>query len=739
MKNQQNRWVQIFITLAAVLPALFLQAIELDKGRLELKADRADEKIVVDGELRERVWLNTPMSETFMTYNPVYGQAMKHHTDVWFAYDESAVYFAFKCYDPEPDKIKTSVTHRDNIINDDWVGVIVDSMGTKQSAYEFYVNPSGVQADYLNYGINVEPDPAPDFIWQSASRITNEGFQVEIRIPLSSLRFKSGKDVRMGVLCLRNTTRLGLAGTWPATSPGQTDFNCMATVIYEELKGKRKFEILPNFTLSQDKARTDGGGWGEADSAANIGLSVKYGLSTAASVEATVNPDFSQVESDSFQVEVNRRYPIFYTEKRPFFMEGTDAFDFGTIFQGMMAATVHTRRIIDPDWAGKVSGAVGRSNFTFLAANDRAPGQAWEIGENPDEGKEALWGIGRWKYNFSSDNSLGLLYSGRSFAGSQNHVVGIDARYRFFRDARLSLGYLNSTTSYDGLDETRKGNGVIGMFQYFIPKFTLWSTYEMYDRDFVMDSAFLNRSAMSRFQVLVGPNFEMKVTRKTVIHRIQPFLYYSRLHDYETGMNDVSRGIGSFLWFPQWGILRLTYQDDREAWLGETYKLRYFDAWGNMQVMKQLFVLGSFIYGDLIYYHPSEAQVGTNLYYLISGIFQPNLYINITLEFIHDHLKNKFSNEKFYSVDILNLKTTYQFNRQFFLRASLRYDSFQQKLLTDFLASYELLPGTVMQLGYGSLYEKTEWRQEQWVPGVGKYRNMRNALFFKVSYLWRRK
>jgi hypothetical protein len=729
--------------ICLIIGVLFLsinivRAVELRQlpGEKIITPDQTSETIKIDGELSESIWANAPISEEFITYNPLYGQALEHKTKLWLAYDSQNLYFAFKCYDPEPDKIKTAITQRDNILNDDWVGVLIDSMGNKQSSYEFYVNPSGIQGDYLNYGISVEPDIAPDFIWESAGKITGEGYNIEIRIPLETLRFKSGEEVHMGVLFLRNITRFGIAGTWPETEPGQTDFNFMATAVYRGLKGKLNLQVLPNFTYSRDVERESADEWGKSDTSKNIGAAIKYGITSATTVEATVNPDFSQVESDAFQAEVNRRYPIFYSEKRPFFMEGMDQFDFGTIFQGQMISTVHTRRIVDPGWAAKLSGSAGKMNFAFLTANDRAPGRAWEGDINPDEGRDVFWGIARAKYNFSSDNHLGILYSGRHFAGNKNDVLGADLRCRFFKNARLSLSYLYSRTKEPDNETIKNGDGVIGMFQYFIPTFTLWATYERYDKNFTMESAFMNRTDISQGQVLVGPNFELKGKGTKWLKRIQPFVHYLRLHDFDTGMDDTFRSVGFFAWFFRWGILRMSYQNEKEAWLGQLFNKNYFYSWGNIQLLKWLFVEGEYQYGDKIYYDVQEPFLGSGHYFNFKFILQPNIRTAVNFDFIHDDLYRKTDHQRFYSVDILNLQVNYQFNRYFFIRGALRYDSFQDKLLTDFLASFTLIPGTVLHLGYGSLYEKRDWLDNRWIPGQGNFRNMKNALFLKVSYLW---
>lgn len=695
--------------------------------------DRVSERMTIDGELNEKVWSNPAIRKNFKTYMPVYGDDLSQETEVWAAYDSENLYFAFKCYETDPKKIKTSVCQRDKMFHDDWVGVELDSMANKQSCYEFYVNPSGIQGDVLNSAAT-GIDKAPDYVWESSAKITDDGYRVEMRIPLDSIRYKSGKEVRMGIIFLRNISRLGTGGIWPETHPGQTEFNFMATIIYKNLESGLKLEVLPNFTYSRDEERESVDEW-DKDTSKNLGVSVKYGITTSITAEATVKPDFSQVESDAFQVEVNRRYPVFYSEKRPFFMEGVDVFDFGVINQGMMVAAVHTRHIVDPGWAAKLSGTAGKTSFTVLAANDQAPGTAWEEGVNPGEGKDAFWGIFGAKYNLGSDNSLGVLYSGRHFAGSKNNVAGADLQYRFFKNLRLSLSYLHSMTEREA-ESSRNGNGFNAMLQYLIPKLTVWAAYERYDGNFVMESAFLNRTDISRGLFYFGPNFYTKIKGMTWLRRIQPYLKFSRLHDLGSGMDDTSWGLGVDMHFTLWGFLNVEYHHEKEAWQGQLFNPEYFSAFGDIQLFKWLTLQADYSCGNRIYYHPEEPALGTGYQAGFGFTLQANVNLNLNFEWVHSVLHEKTADETFYSVDIFNIRTTYQFNKYFFLRGAVRYDSYQDKVLTDFLASFTLIPGTVMHLGYGSLYERKEWLDNRWLPGTGPLQNMRNGLFFKVSYLW---
>lgn len=182
------------------------------------------------------------------------------------------------------------------------------------------VNPSGVQLDALNSAAGGE-DTSPDSLWDSAGRLTESGYQVELRLPLQSIRFKGGNDIRMGVLFWRRVSRLGVSVSWPALAPGVWVFERHASLAFEDLQPRLAREILPSATYGRTSTEDTPLGW-TAVSRWDAGFSGKVGLTSTITLDATVNPDFSQIESDAFQVEVHQRFPVFFGEKRPFFMEG---------------------------------------------------------------------------------------------------------------------------------------------------------------------------------------------------------------------------------------------------------------------------------------------------------------------------------------------------------------------------------------------------------------------------------
>ncbi|MCK4760637.1 MAG: carbohydrate binding family 9 domain-containing protein [Candidatus Aminicenantes bacterium] len=699
--------------------------------------DKVTGEITIDGKLHEAVWQIPPLDKEFMSLIPNYGNPLGLKTLVWAAYDKGSIYFAFKCFDPESKKIKSSIAQRDKIFNDDVFGVLLDASGNKQGSYEFYTNPRGIQMDSLNSAVS-GVDFEPDFVWESAGRMIPEGYQGEIRIPLESIRYQRGKnkEVKMRVMFYRGVPHRGVVATWPGIETGQTEYNFMASLLYHDLKNTLKLEVLPNITYSRNSDRVNPDTW-DTTTDTNVGVGIKYGITSSITAEGTVNPDYSQVESDAFQVEVNRRYPIFFSEKRPFFMESKEVLDFTLIHQSMMIDPIHTRSIIDPGWALKLSGSAGKMNFAMLTANDRSAGRPWDTGVNPNEGKNALFGLFRAKYNIGSDNSLGVLYSGRRFGDQQNDVVGADIKYRLSKEIRASLSYLHTSTQNAENEPVAKGSGLNAMLQYNSPKLISWAIYERYDPDFYMSTAFLLRSSISRAAFGIGPVFNVNTKGLPWLKRIIPFTHYYKVHDLGTKMTDTSWELGVNLALAPLGELYLEYWDESEAWAGQLLDKNYFHSIGYIQLFKWLHIFEDITIGDQVFYHPTTPFVGNGKLMQISITLEPGANIKLGLDYLYSNLKTKEDKQEVYSGSIYNLHTTYQFNRYFFIRGILRYDGFQDKMLTDFLASFTLIPGTVVHLGYGSLYHKNQWQGNRWIPGQGDFMEMKRGLFFKASYLWR--
>jgi hypothetical protein len=362
-----NTW---FVAVAVLLAATAVGADEPPaaapaEASPRIEGARISVPPTIEGTLDDQAWPAPPLSlGEWITYNPSYGEKLVQRTEVWVAYDDKHLYFAFRCHDPEPDKVRANLSRRDELFNDDWVGLSLDSVAAGQSSYDMFVNARGVQADILNSSSAGE-QIAPDWVWDSAARPTSQGYDAEIRLPLKSIRFKSGRDIAMGVMFWRRVSRLGQSASWPDVPQGKAFIERHATLVVHDLKAPLTLEVIPSATWSTNQARTSPTAFGPVDSEPDAGVSVKYGVTSSTTLEGTVNPDFSQVESDAFQVQVNQRFPIFYPEKRPFFMEGMGTFELaGANGDANMRTAVHTRHIEDPIWGGASSRTPSSSRAT---------------------------------------------------------------------------------------------------------------------------------------------------------------------------------------------------------------------------------------------------------------------------------------------------------------------------------------------------------------------------------------
>jgi hypothetical protein len=311
------------------------------------------------------VWRNASSIEGFKTWTPDYGADMVGDTRVYTAYDEENIYFAFRCYDPDPDAIKTSITSRDNIRADDWIAINLDSFNDQQSLYVLYVNAAGIQGDTRYAGGHEDHDF--DFVWYSEGKIDEEGYTVEIRLPLSSFRHADGDSVYMGVIFERMVSRRREAGTYPPLDPAQGDNWLTQTMpmVFNDLQSQTLLELLPAATYAYSQDR-ESGVLATTTDQPEVSLTAKYGLTSELVLDGTFNPDFSQVEADAGQVDVNLRYDLFFPEKRPFFLEGRAHFGLGaTGTSGLdpIRSIVHTRKIVDPITGIRLTGKLSENDI----------------------------------------------------------------------------------------------------------------------------------------------------------------------------------------------------------------------------------------------------------------------------------------------------------------------------------------------------------------------------------------
>ena len=402
---------------------------------------------LIDGKLDDEIWKNAVVLKDFYQVQPGDNIAPSKPTEVMLGYDPQFLYVAFHCYD-EPDKVRATIPKRDDIFNDDYVGILFDTFNDKRKAYEFDFNPLGVQADGI-WTDGQGEDFSLDVVIESKGMVTSDGYTIEVAIPFKSIRYVAGKDTLWGVHFWRRIKRFNNElDMWMPISRDISSWLSQAGHLtgFEGLSAERTLELIPSLTLSETgKCKApitlaqiaQGGRFVNEPIKFDPGLTGKYSLTPTVTLDFAINPDFAQIESDQLVVQANQRFPIFFPEKRPFFLEGIDIFN-------TQIAAVHTRAIIDPDFAVKLTGKLDRNTFGLLLASDNGPGNFSED-ERPTTNprlldKNASIGILRLKRDIGkSDSFIGFLGTYRRFVDTYNELGGFDGRFRI--DKQTTFGW----------------------------------------------------------------------------------------------------------------------------------------------------------------------------------------------------------------------------------------------------------------------------------------------------------
>ena len=405
-------------------------------------------EIAIDGVIDEAAWSQALEQEIGIELQPGDNIAAPVRTRVRIGYSEDALYVAFDAHDPDPAQIRAHLRDRDQAFGDDWVGVFLDTFDDQRRAYELIVNPLGVQSDLIREEATGNEDPSWDGLWTSAGRLTADGYQVEVRIPFSTLRFRHlPGDKRWRVLLFRNWPRDKRHQLSSVAVPrGSGCFQCQwapYTGLSEARQG-RNLEVVPTLTVGTSQARDAAANpWRSGEHSIEPGLDVSWAPSPDATVNLTVNPDFSQVETDQLQLALNDSFALFYQEKRPFFLEGADYFN-------SQFNVLYTRQIADPDVGLRATGRTARGAYGAIVARDATTlllvpgvlGSRFRALEQP-----ANVAVGRYRHDLSPQLSVGAIATVRSGDDYANTVAGVDARWRKGAHA-LSTQVLRSDSQY---------------------------------------------------------------------------------------------------------------------------------------------------------------------------------------------------------------------------------------------------------------------------------------------------
>ncbi|HKP69420.1 MAG TPA: sugar-binding protein [Pyrinomonadaceae bacterium] len=405
----------------------------------------------IDGVLNDEVWKTAPVFGDFLQVQPGDNVAPTNPTEFMMAYDAKNLYVAFRAKQPR-DTIRATVARRDNIFNDDYVLLYLDTFNDQRQAYIVSFNPLGIQADGTFTETRGE-DYNVDIVMESKGVLTEDGYTIEAAIPFKSLRYEAGKNKQWGLHIFRRVKYMnGELNSWMSNNRSLNGSLIQAGHVggMDGIETTRQLEVIPSFTLSQSSRRTaftfnndPAGRFVNDGLKGEFGLTAKFGLTPTITLDFAYNPDFAQVEADAPISTANLRFPVFFPEKRPFFLERID------IFQSGMNV-VNTRAIVDPDIAAKLTGRRGKNTFGLMYASDNGtPGNLSKDDRQrlrdcivdrddpldlcPNErifGQNAEIGVVRYKRDIGRENSLGFFGTTYNFVDHHNHTAGIDGRWK---------------------------------------------------------------------------------------------------------------------------------------------------------------------------------------------------------------------------------------------------------------------------------------------------------------------
>lgn len=725
------------------------------QGRPPLRIQRAASKIAIDGSLDEPAWRTAATMELRYETRPAENTAPPVRTEIFLAYDEDYFYMAFRAHDPNPSEIRAHVTDRDKAFSDDFVGVVLDTFNDERRAFEFFVNPLGVQMDMFQDDVSGNEDESWDAIWDSAGKITASGFEVEIAIPWSSLRFPRAEgDQIWGFDALRfypRHQRLRISSH--PLDRNITCYLCQASKMtgFAGVTPGKNVEIAPTVTANRTDRREDDlldRPLREGSYETELGLTAKWGVTPNLTLNAAINPDFSQVEADAAQLAVNTQFALFFPEKRPFFLEGAD------FFRSPFEA-VFTRNVADPDWGAKLTGKEGKNAVGLFVARDEQttlilPGSnGSELAFFPQETTDAVL---RYRRDLGSSSTLGVLTTIReSQDGYFNRVGGFDGLYRLNDTNQFRAQFLRSQTEYGMSRADTDGDGVgdfdlpTGMLEddalwlswdYGARDWGAYARYEDVGRDFRADLGFMPR---------VDYKFQLAGLRHTwygkTWHRVSLSGDWDRREDQSGQLLEEEFEIFTEIQGPRQSFISVDVGQRDRFFNGVTFDETFASVFGEVDISGNLYTSLFLRKADDIDFVNTQAG---EVIQIEPGVrFDLGRHSRTRIS----HVYQKFDVEggNLFTANLTQLTTVYQLNVRTFVRAILQYTDVEQTprlyraldpadvdpksehLFTQLLVSYKLNPQTVFFLGYSdnSLADQR----------IDLTRSDR-TLFLKLGYAW---
>lgn len=698
----------VLLLAASAQPAAAADGIEKVPHRIPRIASPVD----VDGSLDEAVWQEALVMGVNTEVRPGENTPAPVQTDMLLAYDDTHFYVAFRALDPDPSLIRARLCDRDNLWEDEFVIVGIDTYNDQRGGFEFACNPLGIQGDTAN-GVHGDGN-SWDAIWDSAGRVFDWGYSVEMAIPFSSLKFQRTEgDQIWGVDAVRSYPRdvRHHIGLYARDRNNNCYFCQMEKLVgFAGVTPGKSIELDPTFSAITAQAREGfvEGPFEERDTSYEPGLTARWGITPNTMLSAAVNPDFSQVEADAFQLDVNTRYAIWYEEKRPFFLESAGLFQ-----------NFYTRSIADPVWGAKLTAKEGGNAFGALVAEDEVTNLILPQGEYSRTASLDLTTTGsavRYRRDIGEASSMDVIYNDRRGEDYVNQVGGLRTDLMLGGTYGVSaLAFFSSTdypddlaAEYDQPSDTFDDHWYYLNAGRFTSGLDVYVDYSEVGRDFRNDLGFMPDTGHRDSEVGLGHTWQRDASNWWTMLNVGGCYRREDVEDGDT------RAEGYRMWASYNG--RKESYAELHGWSGtEVYAGEEFDTWSaeaesGFWPTGWLFTMLEGRYAHAIDY--ANAQNGDAL--TISPYAACKIGRHLSANVSHTYERMDVPGGRLYTANVSYLRTIYQLSPEMFVRAILQYvdcdqdpalypygvASEEQSLTSQVLFSYKLNPQTVLFLGY---------------------------------------
>lgn len=738
-----NKRMLLPLTLLLVSASALLAA---DNGNPPITITRATGPIAVDGKLDDAGWKGATRVDQWWETNPGENAVPKAKSTGWLTYDDHFFYAGFEFDDPNPKDVRAPFNDRDHISGntDDYGGVIIDARNDGKTGVLFLVNARGVQYDAVSDDSTGNEDNSPDFFWDSATRLTDKGWVLEIRIPFSTLRYKNANPNTWGIMLYRNWPRDRRYQMFANKIPrGNNCFICNENKLLglENLPPGGHVVYAPYVTAKEiGEMRGDlGTDLRNRPAKGDGGMDVKWTPNPDTAIDATVNPDFSQVETDSVVVSTNERFAIFFPEKRPFFLEGVELFS--TPIQA-----VYTRTITSPRWGLRTTGKLGENAYTMLIAQDRGGGSviipSAQGSDLADQQFSSTVAIGRVRHDFGKSFISFLATMRENQGGAHNRVFGPDFQWKNDHDT-LTGQFLVSDTRTPNLptlnDEWNgqklRSHAAFFWYQHQTKTWDLYSEYGDYGDKFRADSGFV-------------PQVGYRTNYAEAGHTWFPTGFFSRVRAFSMAQYQsqqdgselyrlLSFGFGADGKYRSFSRWRYAYDTVRN---GNTLFQRHQLLFSEQFSISKRFPQAGFSgwVGQDVDFSNNRLAKGANISPFVT--IRPTEHLELGLSATERWLTPRGYEHRLFTSQVEQLKATYTFNARMFLRAIVQnshtnrnkdvytfdVDPHSGRLASQLLFAYKLNWQTVMYLGYSDIRDILSERNDFALAG--------RQYFLKLSY-----